>query len=175
MLLQNVLRETADSLTLECLIVPASIKKHELMPKIYKARKRTYKILHVVFIGLHQAELIEAQELVKTLDWQSELDRPPYVFTILDTVFSTEDYKKVLHYKAYELVAQSQNLSYDELSGYKKQQSLIINNWIKQLSFGYVTVITQLPSSILVEQRIPLNKYDEFINNLLRFYWGLRY
>ncbi len=175
MLLQNVLRETADSLTLECLIVPASIKKHELMPKIYKARKRTYKILHVVFIGLHQAELIEAQELVKTLDWQSELDRPPYVFTILDTVFSTEDYKKVLHYKAYELVAQSQNLSYDELSGYKKQQSLIINNWIKQLSFGYVTVITQLPSSILVEQRIPLNKYDEFINNNLSlqfFYLG---
>jgi hypothetical protein len=50
------------------------------------------------------------------------------LFTILDTVFSTEDYKKVLHYKAYELVAQSQNLSYDELSGYKKQQSLIINN-----------------------------------------------
>lgn len=175
MLLQKVLRETADSLTLECLIVPAGIKKHELIPKINKARKRTYKILHVVFIGLHQAELIEAQELVKTLDWESELDKPPYVFAILDTLFSTEDYKKVLHYKAYELVAQSQNLSYGELSGYKNQQSLIINNWIKQLSYGYVTVITRLPSNSPFEQRIPINKYDELINNNLSpkfFYLG---
>lgn len=175
MLLQNVLRETADPLRPECLIVPASIKKHELIPKINKARKRTYKILHVVFIGLKQAELREAQELVKTLDWQTELDRPPYVFTILDTVFSTEDYNKVLLYKAYELVAKSQNLSNEEIFGYKNQQSLIINNWIKQLSFGYVTIITQLPSNIPFEQCIPINKYDEVINNNLSlkfFYLG---
>ena len=173
LLLENILRETADSPMFECLIVPAGIKKHVLMSKIINARKRTYKILHVVFIGLHQAELTEAQQLVKSLNWQSELEKPPYVFIILDTVFSTEDYNKVLHYKAYELVAQSQNLRPDEISGYKKQQASIINDWIKKLSFGYATVITQLPSNILFEKRILLNQYYELINNelSLRFFY----
>jgi hypothetical protein len=166
-LLQNVLRETADPFTPEVLIVPANIKKHELIPKIIKARKRTYKILHIIFIGLHQPELSDALKMIKTLDWQTELNKPPYVFIILDTIFSTEDLSKVLHYKSYELVAQSQNLSSDEISGYKKQQSLIIKNWINQLSYGYATVFTLLPSNNPLEQRIALNKYGEFINNNL--------
>lgn len=167
-LTSNILRENADSLSPECLIVPATIKKHDLIPKLNKSRKKLFKIMHVVFIGLQSSDLVGVSGLLQSIDFQTELDKHPYVFITVDTPFGTEDLKKVIHYKAYELVAESQNLGFEETSGYRKQQALIIDNWIKQLVFSFVTINTILPNGgQSFQQRLAFNKYGEFVNDTL--------
>jgi len=157
-LLSNILRETGSS-SYEYILVPATIKKHELITKINKNRKALHKIMHVLFVAVEHRENVDALEVVKSLDWEHELNRPPYVFGIIHTEFTKDELHKVLEYQAREEIMLKRNLS----SPYKKHKSKIISDWISKLQNGHLQVYTKLNDKPADITKL-IKEYGDFVN-----------